>query len=244
MIEIDVRRTKDGHYVLMHNATIDQMTNGSGSIDSLTLKDLRRYRLRGPDGKLTHERIPMLQEVFRAAKGKILLNIDKGYSYYPEICDLAARMGVLQEINFKLPDHVSEAHAIRDGLTARVECMPVIVMDRNDAAESVAYYLERGVGAIECVMSQITPRVAELLCQIEARGCRILVGTMWPQVSGGYTDEKAIREGADASWGVLLRHGTTVFQTDHPQEMLDYLNGYGYRGAINKNPGLRLAISK
>ena len=30
MIELDVRQTKDGHLVLMHDATIDETTNGKG----------------------------------------------------------------------------------------------------------------------------------------------------------------------------------------------------------------------
>jgi glycerophosphoryl diester phosphodiesterase len=37
MIEIDVRQTRDGHLVLMHDDTVDRTTNGSGAISEMTL---------------------------------------------------------------------------------------------------------------------------------------------------------------------------------------------------------------
>lgn len=38
--EIDVRRTSDGHIVLMHDETVDRTTNGSGAVAAMTLEDL------------------------------------------------------------------------------------------------------------------------------------------------------------------------------------------------------------
>ena len=32
MVEIDIRRTKDGHLILMNDETIDRTTNGSGKV--------------------------------------------------------------------------------------------------------------------------------------------------------------------------------------------------------------------
>src|SRR5438045_7121592 len=39
--EIDVRRTADGHYVLMHDRTVDRMTDGRGPVNQLTLAQIR-----------------------------------------------------------------------------------------------------------------------------------------------------------------------------------------------------------
>src|SRR5215472_14720331 len=39
--EIDVRRTADGQYVLMHDGTVDRMTTGHGAIRQLTLSQIR-----------------------------------------------------------------------------------------------------------------------------------------------------------------------------------------------------------
>lgn len=41
-IEIDLQMTKDGHLVAMHDETVDRTTNGTGRVDSYTLKELKQ----------------------------------------------------------------------------------------------------------------------------------------------------------------------------------------------------------
>lgn len=80
MIELDVRTTKDGQMVLMHDATIDATTNGSGNVTNFTLEELRSFSMeRG--GKVYLEngqpvRVPTLEEALRYCKGKIYINLD------------------------------------------------------------------------------------------------------------------------------------------------------------------------
>ena len=40
-IETDVRRTKDGHLVLIHDRDVARTTNGHGNVDEMTLTELR-----------------------------------------------------------------------------------------------------------------------------------------------------------------------------------------------------------
>lgn len=40
-VETDVVKTLDGEYVLMHDATVDRTTNGTGRVDSLTLEQIK-----------------------------------------------------------------------------------------------------------------------------------------------------------------------------------------------------------
>ena len=40
-IETDIRVSRDGELVLIHDATVDRTTNGSGRVDSMTLEELR-----------------------------------------------------------------------------------------------------------------------------------------------------------------------------------------------------------
>lgn len=41
-IELDLRLTKDGHLVIMHDADVDRTTNGSGTIAEMTLSEVKR----------------------------------------------------------------------------------------------------------------------------------------------------------------------------------------------------------
>lgn len=55
MIELDVRTSKDGEMVLMHDATIERTTNGTGKVSELNYKELLSYNLYH-DGALTEEK--------------------------------------------------------------------------------------------------------------------------------------------------------------------------------------------
>ncbi len=63
IIEIDVQRTKDGAYVLMHDGSIDRTTNGKGKVSDYTLKQLQRFKLRGKGDTITEYRIPTLDTI-------------------------------------------------------------------------------------------------------------------------------------------------------------------------------------
>ncbi|HDI31391.1 MAG TPA: glycerophosphodiester phosphodiesterase, partial [Thermofilum sp.] len=59
-VEVDVRMTKDGRLVLMHDETVDRTTDGEGRVRDLTFNEIRRLDA----GK--GERVPTLEEVLEA----------------------------------------------------------------------------------------------------------------------------------------------------------------------------------
>ena len=71
-VEIDVRKTKDGHLVLMHDNTVDRTTNGKGKVSNLTLSEIKKLRLEDKDGRLTEHTVPTLEEAMLVANGKIM----------------------------------------------------------------------------------------------------------------------------------------------------------------------------
>lgn len=77
-VEIDVRTTKDGQLVSVHNATIDAYAPGqTGKVKEMTLAELRALDIGsrvGPEWK--EERIPTLEEIFALCAGKIGIYLD------------------------------------------------------------------------------------------------------------------------------------------------------------------------
>ncbi len=67
LVELDVHQSRDGVVTVIHDATAERTTDGAGAVGSMTSSDLRRLRLRGPDGAVTAERVPTLDEVLAAA---------------------------------------------------------------------------------------------------------------------------------------------------------------------------------
>ena len=63
-IEIDVRTTKDGQLVILHDATLNRTTNGTGPLKEQTLAELKKLSAaQGFDEQFQKEQIPTLAEV-------------------------------------------------------------------------------------------------------------------------------------------------------------------------------------
>jgi glycerophosphoryl diester phosphodiesterase len=102
-IESDVHLTADGQLVMLHDATLDRTTNGTGPVAERTLAEVLELDAWGPFGdRFRGERVPTLDQLL----------------------DLAADAGIFCIIEVKGADHVQSlaiAHATADRLAARGE---------------------------------------------------------------------------------------------------------------------------
>ena len=117
-IELDVRRSRDGHLVVIHDATVDRTTNGSGAVERLALSELQALdaaycatpgagrgsasgaACRAPDsaGRFPLRgkgyRIPTLTEVFATLPRQTLIGIEvKAAGFEQAVAQLAAPVG-------------------------------------------------------------------------------------------------------------------------------------------------------
>lgn len=77
MIELDVRLSRDGSPVVIHDRTLQRTTTGNGAVRNYTLDELLSFDA----GSWFHpsfagERIPVLLDVLRAARGTCWVNIE------------------------------------------------------------------------------------------------------------------------------------------------------------------------
>lgn len=82
--ELDTATTSDGHWVIMHDDTVDRTTNGTGTVSSLTLAQIQAFNIDGGNYPNWHIglKVPLLEDVLKYAKKKsknVLLEI-KSYS--------------------------------------------------------------------------------------------------------------------------------------------------------------------
>jgi glycerophosphoryl diester phosphodiesterase len=77
MIELDVRSSRDGVAVIIHNDTVNETTNGKGPVSSFSVAQLKELDAGSwKDERYAGERIPTLMEVLEFAKGKVNLSLD------------------------------------------------------------------------------------------------------------------------------------------------------------------------
>ncbi len=101
MIEIDIRETKDGKLVLMHDATINRTTDGSGNVSNYTLQDIQKFKLYNSNGVLTSEKVPSLKEVLAITRGKIYIDLDiSKKASFEAVYPIVKQFGMLKQVLF------------------------------------------------------------------------------------------------------------------------------------------------
>jgi glycerophosphoryl diester phosphodiesterase len=77
VMEMDVRMTKDGVLISLHDADVKRTTNGKGLARDLTFAEIRKLDAGSWfDAKYKDERIPTLREILELDKGKIGVMLD------------------------------------------------------------------------------------------------------------------------------------------------------------------------
>lgn len=69
-VEIDVRMTKDNKFVVIHDMTINRVSDGSGFVSKMNLKELKKYNFGTNDNYI---KISTIREVLRQVNDKIIL---------------------------------------------------------------------------------------------------------------------------------------------------------------------------
>jgi len=76
MLELDVRRSRDGHAVVIHDQGVERTTDGTGQVSDLTLAQLQRFAVRDPQRvSEPPERLATLVETLALMPTNIWLNV-------------------------------------------------------------------------------------------------------------------------------------------------------------------------
>ena len=208
IVELDVKTTKDGIPVLMHDGTIDRTTNGSGKLENYTLFELKTFRLKMQDGTLTDETIPTLEEALKVVHGNIMVDIDLKTNNLKPIVDVVKKTGTKKQV-FYFDNDYDLLKEIQD-------------LDKTSLIMPRAYSYEMADSALKLFSPQVVHidpsfNTVEVTNLIRSENARIWINAL------GETDEM-IRKGAiETALDTLLLHGANIIQTDEPALILKYL---------------------
>ena len=122
-VEIDIKQSKDGVLLLMHDNTIDRTSNGSGNVSDYTLAELKQFNLEH-EGNITSHQIPTFAEVLAAARGKIYLDLDVKIENFAKVFNEVKLYGMVDQVMFTLKN-VSTAKSLVNN-DERVIVMPIV----------------------------------------------------------------------------------------------------------------------
>lgn len=237
VVELDVAPTKDGHFVLLHDGSLDRVSTGKGNAKDLTLAEIKQYRLKdGKTGQPTEYEVLTLEEAFALTRGRILVNLDK-YNRDPKgITELTVKLGVEREVVYKgsfRPDRLKTelgAELWDMYLAGRLFYMPILSIDNKEEPAKFEEWQScgRAPSAYELCFGKESPcEVMDRLSALPTPAPRIWINTMWEGLCAGHDDERGHEGDVGSSWGWCLRRGATMIQTDRPEDLIRYLDSLG-----------------
>ena len=85
MVETDIRQTKDGCLVLMHDERVDRTTDGSGRVREFTYAEFRRLNAAAHDGSFAPEAPSALEELLEMASDHPAMLLNLELKEYPHV---------------------------------------------------------------------------------------------------------------------------------------------------------------
>ncbi|MDR0351922.1 MAG: hypothetical protein LBI02_00705 [Opitutaceae bacterium] len=167
-VEFDVRSTKDGHLVIIHDTTVNRTTNGKGRISDLTFAQIRKLDAGiKKDAKFAGAKIPTLEEALDSLPRDLWINV---HTY----ADEKAAVRVARIIVEKKREHQAFMSCTQSRANAVRKAYPQIMicnMDRQggDASRYVQETIRQ-----KCQFIQLTKLCSpEEMRQLKAAGVKV-----------------------------------------------------------------------
>lgn len=225
MVEIDLNKTKDGQLIVMHDRTLNRTTNGKGLASEYTLDEIKKMTLKNGAGCKTRHKVPTFEEVMLLCKGKVMVNVDKGYEYFKEVYTILEKTSTVNQCVIKSGHPYDKVVKENGDVLKKVLFMPIVHIDKEGAEQIIDDYIANlKPVAFELVFKDDSPEVLRLIKKVRDSGAKIWINTLWPELCGGHDDDRAVElNEPEESWGWVINQGAKLIQTDRPALLLDYL---------------------
>jgi glycerophosphoryl diester phosphodiesterase len=207
--ELDLRTTRDGKLVLMHNGTVDKMTNGKGRVDSLTFDEIRRLQVKSNDGK--GYQVPTFEEALQACKGKLNIYLDFKDADVAETWRQIQAAGMEKQVVVYL--NAKEQYKAWRKIAPGMPLMTSLP-EQITTPEGLESFLKN-------VRISVLDNIADPAMIAVARKYNVAI----------WQDVQSENEGP-AQWKEAIDRGIQGVQTDHPEALVRYLNSNGLRDGV------------
>ena len=202
-IEIDIRTTKDGKFVSIHNSGVDEYVTGiKAKVSDLNLEELRSLDIginSGPEWKNT--KIPTFEEILELCHGKIGIYLDLKAAPVYQLADIIKKHGMEKEIIWYIP--ASDNKNITD---LRISCPECILMPDPGPEKNINITVSK---LNVCVIATDADHLSSEFVKIAHNNNTMVI-----------SDEK---EGTESEWSKIINWNTDGIQTDRPGELISFL---------------------
>lgn len=230
IVELDVQRTKDGEFILMHDATLNRTTTGKGKISDWDLDSIRTLKLKNGINIKTKEKVPTLEEALIIMKDKILINLDKADRFLDEIFPILEKTNTTRQVIMKGSGSVNDVRERYKEYLEHLIYMPIVNLDKENAEQEINLFLNSmSPVAFELLFISDSNSLPFKIKDKLAGKSLIWYNTLWDTMAGGHDDDMSLLD-PDMGYGYLIEKlGARIIQTDRPQYLINYLNEKGLR---------------
>lgn len=194
-VEIDVRTTKDGRFVLMHDGNVDRMTNGKGNVHEMTFEEIRALNVRG-------QKVPTLDEALAAMRGRCGVYFD-------------AKRIAAEDIIAALKKHDLMERAVVYG------GFPLMKALSEQGHPELAMPEAVSVEVSQRILKELNPKVIAF----DRRDFTPEVIALAKGAGKGIFVDRLGQQDTPEHWKEAVAMGATGIQTDHPAELIALLKG-------------------
>ena len=210
-VEIDLRTTKDSVLVIMHDATVDRMTNGKGKISDLTYAEVRKLRVmdKRKDSTKTYA-VPGFEEVLRTCRNKIYIYLDFKDASVQQSYDMIKKYDMEKQVIVYInsPLQYEQWRKLVPSMPVMLS-MPDSIKNENELQKFLTKY------PLELLDGDYSDYTMEIGKAATAAG-----KTVWPDIQSPDEYRK---------WDKAIELGFKGLQTDHPKALIEYLEKKGLR---------------
>ncbi len=212
LFETDIRRTKDGVFVVFHDPTLERETNGQGSVEEMTLVQLKKVHKKYRDGSVSKEKVATFEEFLKAGHGRVAFKVDlkPGVSkHFDELMKLVIRFDAVDDVIFR-PTY-------------------------KEADLLARYRAQGGFYAKHLFMFRVSSKkqIDDIKKRFDSTTIQINVKKMNPAneitldliryaTAKGFVVQTHA-EGGEKDWGKLVEAGVRIFHTNTPSRVQKFL---------------------
>ncbi len=205
-IETDLRTTKDGELVIMHDASVDRMTNGKGKVKDLAYEEIKKLRVINKNKTGSQEYpIPTFKDVLNTCRGKIGIYLDFKDADPDKVYAMIKEAGMEKNVIV----YLNKEEQYFQWKKAAPQ-MPLMSSPPENAKDIKAFQQFLNKWDVSILDGSLEEYNEEML-----KTARLNNVAVWLDVQSG--DE------GPAKWNSAIQKGIKGLQTDHPEKLIQYL---------------------
>jgi glycerophosphoryl diester phosphodiesterase len=205
-IETDVRKTKDGALVIMHDGTVTKTAWGTGRVEDMTLAEIKALKMRRLNPDMPVQTIPTFRETLEFLKGKTLIDVDMKTDDMPAIINEIASAGMLDSAYLAGIRSLAQANLARS-------VNPAIAIMPNIATLDEAKAFIENASPIAFFEIEYENAVPELVEYIHSNGVKIHINSL---LNYDFLGRAGFKE--------VFDRGADIIQTDRLDVLVPYIS--------------------